>query len=159
MIFLNIVLSIFLATGKMSKAEFADALARDIFTATCGITGAFVGQALLPALPVIGFMLGSFVGSIIGSLAYTAGKSVCLSFCVESGFTFFGIVDQDYELPDEVIEELGVEIFEIDEFVVQELEYEEFAFEPFQLEEFKLETFSITPLRRGVLKINQIGYV
>lgn len=147
------------ANGKMTKAEFADACARDIFTATFGITGAFLGQALLPVLPVIGFMLGSFVGSIIGSFAYTASKSVCLSFCVETGFTFFGIVDQDYELPDEVIKELGVEIFEIDEFVVQEFEFEEFAFDQFELEEFELETFSITPLRRGVLKINQIGYV
>lgn len=148
----------FVATGKMSKVAFADACARDIVTATFGVAGAFVGQALLPAFPVIGFMLGSFVGGIIGSFAYTAGKSVCLSFCVESGFTFFGIVDQDYELPDEVIKELGIEIFEIDEFVVQEFELEEFAFQPFQLEEFKLETFSITSLRRGVLKINQIGY-
>lgn len=151
--------SFFVATGKMSKAEFADACARDIFTASFGITGAFVGQALLPGLPVIGFMLGSFVGGIIGNFAYTAGKSVCLSFCVESGFTFFGIVDQDYELPDEVIKELGIDIFEIDEFVVQEFELEEFAFDQFELEEFEFETFSITPLRRGVLKINQIGYV
>ena len=151
--------SFFVATGKMSRAEFADACARDIFTASFGISGAFIGQALLPALPVIGFMLGSFVGGIIGSFAYTAGKSVCLSFCVESGFTFFGIVDQDYELPDEVIKELGIDIFEIDEFVDPEFELEEFAFEPFQLEEFELETFSITPLRRGVLKISQIGYV
>lgn len=151
--------SFFVATGKMSKAEFADACARDIFTATCGFTGALVGQALLPALPVIGFMLGSFVGGVIGSFAYTASKSVCLSFCVESGFAFFGIVDQDYELSDEVIKELGIEIFEIDEFAVQEFEFEEFAFDQFQLEEFELETFSITPLRRGVLKINRIGYV
>lgn len=151
--------SFFVATGKMSRAEFADACARDIFTASFGISGAFIGQALLPALPVIGFMLGSFVGGIIGNFAYTAGKSVCLSFCVESGFTFFGIVDQDYELPDEVIKELGIDIFENDEFVVPEFELEEFAFEPFQLEEFELETFNITPLRRGVLKISQIGYV
>lgn len=133
--------------------------ARDIFTVTFGISGAFIGQALLPALPVIGFMLGSFVGGIIGSFAYTAGKSVCLSFCVESGFTFFGIVDQDYELPDEVIKELGIDIFEIDEFVAPEFELEEFEFVQLDLEEFELETFSITPLRRGVLKINQIGYV
>lgn len=151
--------SFFVATGKMTKAEFADACTRDIFLATCGLAGGSIGQALLPALPVIGFMLGSFVGGIIGNFAYTAGKSVCLSFCVESGFTFFGIVDQDYELPDEVFKELGIEIFEIDEFVVPEFEFEEFAFEPFELEEFELETFSIKPLRRGVLQINHIGYV
>ncbi|MEL7660361.1 hypothetical protein [Acetobacterium wieringae] len=151
--------SFFVATGKMTKAEFADACARDIFLATCGLAGGSIGQALLPALPVIGFMLGSFVGGVIGNFAYTAGKSVCLSFCVESGFTFFGLVDQDYELPDEVIKELGIEIFEIDEFVVPEFELEEFAFDQFELQEFELETFSIKPLRRGVLKINHIGYV
>lgn len=55
-------------------------------------------------MSVLGFMLGSFVGSVVGSFAYNVGHNVFMSFCVDTGFTMFGLVDQNYELPDEVME-------------------------------------------------------
>ena len=46
-------------------------------------------QALSPYLPVLGFMIGSFVGSVVGAFAYKAGYSCVISYCVDSGSTFF----------------------------------------------------------------------
>jgi len=33
-------------------------------------------------------------------------------FCVESGCTFFGVVDQNCEIPPDVIDPMGLEVFE-----------------------------------------------
>ena len=38
-------------------------------------------------------MIGSFVGSIIGSFTYNVGHKAIVSFCVDSGFTMFGLVE------------------------------------------------------------------
>lgn len=58
------------------------------------------------------YLLGNFVGSFVGSFAYIAVDKAFISFAVYSGWTFFGVVKQNYILPDNVIEELGIDLFD-----------------------------------------------
>lgn len=59
-------------------------------------------------------------------------------------FTMFGLVEQDYTLPKEIIEQMGIETFE---------------YESFQYDTFEPDTLDITFLRRGVIGILKVGYV
>lgn len=146
------------ATGKMQSRELANELVREMFVSTCSLIGGGVAQSFIE-IPVIGFMLGSFMGSVIGSFAYNAGYNAVISFCIDTGFTMFGLVDQNYELPDEVIESIGADVFKYDEFHFAEFEMEEFQLKEFCFEEFEIESISIGFLRRGVIGVQQIGYV
>lgn len=125
---------------------------------TCSLVGGGISQAFIE-MPILGFMLGSFVGSVVGSFAYNVGYNAFISFCVDTGFTMFGLVEQNYELPAEVMEAVGFDVFKYEEFKYDEFKPEEFTFEEFQMQEFETESLSIGFLRRGVIGVQQIGYV
>ena len=146
------------ATGEMQTRELANELIREMFVSTCSLVVGGIAQSFIE-IPILGFMLGSFVGSMVGSFAYNVGYNAVISFCIDTGFTMFGLVDQNYELPDEVLESVGVEVFKYEEFQFEEFAYEEFKFEEFSIKEFKTESISIGFLRRGVIGVQQIGYV
>ena len=92
----------YVANGKMTNKELTNELIREMFVSTCSLVGGMVSQAFIE-IPVLGFMIGSFTGSMVGSFTYSVGYKAIISFCVDSGFTMFGLVDQDYRLPEEVI--------------------------------------------------------
>lgn len=146
------------AIGKMQSRELASELLKEMFVSTCSLIGGGVSQAFIE-IPILGFMLGSFIGSVVGSFAYNLGYNVFISFCIDTGFTMFGLGDQNYELPDEVMEAVGFEVFRYEEFNYEEFKPEEFELKEFQVEEFETETLSIGFLRRGVISVQQIGYV
>ena len=72
------------------------------------ISGAVV-QIIGFEFPVIGYVIGSLIGTAI-SAAYNLGKQKFLSICVDTGFTCFGFVDQDYEMPVEYLREMGIDV-------------------------------------------------
>lgn len=146
------------AIHKMSSKELANEFVKEMVVSAASLLGGGIVQSFI-GIPVLGFMLGSFVGSVVGSFAYNMGCNTALSFCIDTGFTMFGIVDQSYELPDEVIESIGAEVFRYEEFQFEEFKPEEFSFEEFEFEQFKFETFGIEPLRRGVIGVGKIGYI
>lgn len=146
------------ATGKMQSRELTNELLKEMFVSTSSLVGGGVAQAFIE-IPVLGYMLGSFVGSVVGSFAYNMGYNAFISFCVDTGFTMFGLVDQNYELPDEVMEEVGFDVFKYEEFNYEEFKPEEFTFQEFQVQEFEPESLSIGFLRRGVIGVCRIGYV
>lgn len=147
-----------IARGKKTGREFADELTRDAFVAACALIGGGISQAFIE-IPVFGYLVGSLVGSVVGSVAYSVGKQVVIAFCVDSGFTMFGLVEQDYTLPDEVLKEIGVEIFEYEKFEYKEFQPEQFEFAQFTPEQFTPEQIEITFLRRGVIGVSKVGYV
>jgi hypothetical protein len=163
--------AILMAFGRMSEHEFANRCIQNLFTATCSLViGAtmksmvskFAGaalQSLLPSLPVLGYMLGSFIGGVVGAFAYQTTHGCVMSYCVYTGCTFFGLVKQDYTLPKEIMEDIGLGIFEEEEFEQEPFETEEFKSEIFENEEFEHEYFSVRILRRGVIGVNTVGYV
>ncbi len=48
---------------------------------------------------------------MVGSFTYNYGYKQAMSFCVNSGFTMFGLVEKSYELPVDVLEEIGLDVF------------------------------------------------
>ncbi|MCL2096048.1 MAG: hypothetical protein FWH10_04005 [Oscillospiraceae bacterium] len=151
--------AVLMAFGQMTTHEFANRCAQDLFTASCSLAFGFALQGLLPQLPVLGFMIGSFVGGVIGSFAHSAVYSCFMSLCVDTGCTFFGLVKQDYTLPKEILKELGLEIFEYEKFEYDMFEYEEFTFDTFQFEEFEYTPINIRFIRRGVIGVGAVGFV
>lgn len=148
--------SFLLTKGTLTKDEFTYNLQRNIFVTACGLGGGAVLQTCLPMIP-FAYLLGNFVGSMIGSFAFVAYDQAVLSYCVSSGSTFFGLVNQDYTLPDEVLKEVGVSLFEYE----KELPHES-TFNTYSVNQYIPNTYNvsfISILRRGVIGVRQIGYV
>lgn len=145
-------------TGNMSRAEMVNELIKDMFLTTCALSMGSISQSLIE-IPVLGYMIGSFVGSIAGSVIYSSIYNPVLSFCVDSGFTLFGLVEQDYELPEEVVKEIGIEIFEYEKFEYGTFEYEKFDYESFEYKQLNYDKIKTIFLRRGVIGINCVGYL
>ena len=155
------------ASGEMTLREVADNVTRDVIVTSASLAaGGFtysaiagiVGQSTLP-IPIFGYLVGSFVGSAIAGLGYTAGKQVLLGLCVEHGLTLFGLVDQDYELPENELTELGIDIAEFDKFELPEPVFDQAEFDEFSFDEFKPEQIELTILRRGLIGVSKVGYV
>ena len=153
-----------LAIGKINKHEFASKCAEDFIITLCsiglGVAGAATVTALFsPAAAVFGYMIGSFVGAVIGSFVYKGIYSCVISFCVESGSTFFGLVDQNYELPTDILEEIGAKVFEYEKFKPRIFAYKSFQPKQFEYKRFEPIKIDVTFLRRGVIGVGKIGYV
>jgi hypothetical protein len=146
----------FVVKGTMTRYEMTTNLSRNIFVTSCALGLGSLTQLCLPMIPGA-YLLGNFVGSFVGSFAYVAVDKAIISFCIESGWTLFGLVKQDYRLPDEIIKQLGFDIYEVDEFDVDEYEIDEFTFDEYELDEYKPDFIQV--LRRGVIRVHQIGYI
>ena len=149
------------AKGELPGREMLNVFISETFVSACALAG---GGLLSTGLGPIGYLLGSLLGSIIGGISYQAGKRIFVSLCVEAGFTLFGLVRQDYSLPEEVIRDIGGDVFESEEFIYSEFEpVSESAMttmpQAFRPDEFIYDTISIRPLRRGVLSVSLVGYV
>lgn len=147
------------AKGEMGNREFADAVVRDTFVSAVALAGGAVGQAALPMVPMIGYLLGSFVGSAVGGITYNAGQSLLMSFAVEKGITFFGIVDQDYELPESTLESLGIEVFEYERFMPDSASIDKFSPDVLRLDPTSVDTYRISFPKRGVIGFGKVGYI
>ena len=156
---MNVIKNAFqVALGKKTRTQLSGELVRDMYISACSLIGGGISQAFIE-VPVLGYMIGSFVGSIIGSFTYNIGYKAVVSFCVDSGFTMFGLVEQDYTLPKEIIEQMGIETFEYESFQYDTFEPEGFSFETFETDTFEPDTLDITFLRRGVIGVSKVGYV
>lgn len=150
--------------GKMSKSEFAEHCAQDLIVTTCaigmGVAGGAIATAMFtPAAAIYGYMIGSFIGSVVGSFVYKGVYSCFMSFCVESGSIFFGLVDQNYELPVDVLKSMGAKVFEYEKFEPKRFEYQKFEPKRFEYQKFKPVKIDVKFLRRGVIGVSTIGYV
>lgn len=146
------------ACGKMTRQELALELVRELIVSSSALAVGTVAQAFIE-IPVIGFMIGSFVGSAIGSFAYNCGYSAVMSFCVDTGFTMFGLVDQDYTLPEDIMESIGQDVFKFEKFMPEQFRGIDFKPTAFEQKRFESNTLGITVLRRGVIGVAQVGYV
>ena len=73
--------------------------------------------------------------------------------------TLFGIVDQDYTLPDDIIEQIGIETFDYETFEKESFYPDTFKFDTFYAETIVPENIGISVMRRGVIGVTKIGYV
>ena len=146
------------ALGRKTRSELTGELVKDMYISTCSLIAGGIGQAMIE-VPVVGYMLGSFIGSLIGTFTYNAGYKTALSFCVDSGFTMFGLVEQNYELPKELLREIGVDVFDYETFEFDTFEPDTFEMYSFDFDSFAPDTLGITFLRRGVIGVNKVGYM
>jgi hypothetical protein len=141
-----------LQLGRITNREFAHHCMRDTWALSTGMLGATAGQLIIP-VPVLGALAGNLVGSTLGALAFEGANQTILGICVESGWTFFGMISQDYTVPEEVLREAGYDLFCTQSFSVQS-----FSTGGFQVRSFETNSLSFTPIRRGVLSATSIGY-
>ena len=154
--------SILVAAGKMSTQQMGAAFVDTVVISggyLLGIhIGGLIGQTLGFELPVVGYLLGSLIGTSF-CVIYNIGKKKLISFCVDTGFTCFGLVEQNYELPEDVMNELGVETVLIPRTRVERIDIPRTRIGGTGIETSEYETIDITVLRRGVIGVNKIGYV
>ena len=141
--------------GNISKAE----MAHEIASKTVSIIGASVGSFALSIIPGIGTMLGSMIGSIIANTVYNQVNNMFLSIFIENGSTFFGLVDQDYQLTNEILEELGYDLMEYDYIEYDKLKYESIEYDSVEYDTIDYEKIEIKFIRRGIIGVNKIGYL
>lgn len=152
-----------MAFGSLSAQQFAERCAQDLVVTACSLgLGALGGMAatslFTPAAAVFGFMIGSFVGSVVGGFVYKGINSCLIAFCVESGSTFFGLVEQNYELPRDVLERIGAKVFEYETVKVEKFEHSTYNPILFQHKTYKPLKIDVTFLRRGVIGVNTVGF-
>ena len=152
--------SVLVAAGKMSAQQMGAAFANTFIVSGGYFFGAhiggMIGQAL--GLPAFGYLLGSLIGTSF-CVIYNIGKKKLISFCVDTGFTCFGLVEQNYELPDEILEELGIETIPISKTQIDRTDIPRAMISSVNVNNSEYETIQITTLRRGVIGVNKIGYV
>ncbi|MCA6029503.1 hypothetical protein KFX89_22475 [Bacteroides thetaiotaomicron] len=148
--------SFLVVKGDLTNTEFVANLSKNVFVTSCGIGLGWLAQTLFPAIS-FAYMLGNFVGSFIGAFAYINADEALMSFSIYSGWTFFKVVEQNYVLPDEVMKEIGVDVFNY-----EKCYYEEYKFKEFNFYSFAHYTYTpqfIKLLRRGVIGVHRIGYL
>lgn len=153
--------SILVAAGKMTSMQmgmqFLDTLVVSSGYLVTMKIGGVIAQALFPQLPGISYAIGSLLGCTF-AVVYNIGKRKLISFCVDTGFTCFGLVEQNYELPEAVFKELGIDTVKIGRAEVGTTQIK--RTEPTaNIGRTSYETVNMTVLRRGVIGVNKIGYV
>ena len=149
--------SLLVASGKMSAREMGSAFVdRAIIGAGYAVAGTKIVSAISGAIvqaigfefPVVGYLVGSLVGTAMATI-YNFGKKRFLSICVNTGFTCFGLVEQNYEMPVEYLKQLGIEL------VFPDFIHPDFIEPDYN----KPETIEFYEIKRGVIGVNKIGYV
>ena len=121
--------------------------------------GGAIGQAIGVAIPGLGYAIGSLIGCTC-AVVYQVGKKQLISFCVDTGFTCFGLVEQDYQLPEEVLNDMGLDLAEIDYAPIERAQVYRIEVDSnIGIDIANLETVDITMIRRGVIGVNKVGYV
>lgn len=145
------------ARGQMSRTALSNALIKDMIISGASYGGGLIGQTAIE-VPVLGYLIGSLVGSLVGTFVANVGHSAVLSFCAETGIIMFGLVEQNYVLPDDIIKEIGVATFDYETFEATTFEPDSFSFDTFDFETLQPENLKIKFLRRGVIGISEVGF-
>jgi hypothetical protein len=146
------------AQGKMSRQELANEMTKEMFVLSFSLGIGFLSQTFMN-IPVFSFLIGNFIGSILGSFVYDNIYDIALSFCIDTGFTMFGLVEQDYKIPDYILKEIGIKTFDFKIFKPKSFKFKSFKFKTFDPKTFELKSFKMTILRRGVIGVSKIGYI
>lgn len=151
--------SIKLALGDITKIEFVENTTRNSLVLGLSLAGGVIATALFPELSVIASLLGSMIGSAVGVLIYKCLDRCFMALIVEQGCTFFGLVDQNYELPENVLNQIGVETFEYEKFEFDKFQFDSFKPDTVTIDKIEYEKIGIKVLRRGVIEVGKIGYM
>ncbi len=148
-----------LQKGLIDKKEFMQRLDKRVFIASCGHIIGLVSQSVFFEAPVVAYMVGSFIGVVLGNFVFEVKEKAFMSICVEYGYTCFGLVEQNYELPVSVKKYIGMDYFDIDEMKIDTLAIDNLTIDKLKFDQFNFDKLDIKLVKRGVIGIRKVGYI
>lgn len=151
--------SYLVASGQMQPAAMASSLGQSVFSTVCMLVGGTVATVIAPqaAIPAL---IGSLAGGAAGSFAFKPISSCVMRVCAESGFTFFGLVDQDYQVPDRLLRKLGIKGPSVKTAAIAPASVESRSdLSVPVLRGAELHTVDVAFAERGLIGLNKIGYL
>ena len=147
-----------MARGQRTANDFANNLAQGVFVTVLSLAGAAIASAVAPEA-TIPMLIGSAVGSAVGCLAFAPVKSCILRASTVSGFTLFGLIEQDESLPPQLLKELGIKgaRYKVAEYRTER--HDEPSFQAPSAKMAGLHTLGVRQLSRDVIGVNKVGYV
>lgn len=146
------------AKGELSSAQYAYNIERSLYVGVGGLAGGLTLQSLIP-IPVVSYAVGSMIGSLLGGFAFVAKESAMMSLCVKNGYTVFGIVEQDYTMPEEVREKLGFPVYGYEEYEFKKYDYKTYQPRTYEMKKYDWKQIDCIVLKRGVIGFRKVGYV
>ena len=147
--------SIKCATSEIDKYEYYHNCSQSVFVASFSL----LGSVLLSKHIALGILMGNIVGSVIGGMIFGISSQLFLSLSAETGYTMFGLVDQDYVLPEYVLREMGLDLCETDENQLDECILDEIEPDMCEPDICEIDTTMDFCIKRGVIGINRIGFL
>ncbi len=144
--------SIRAARGAISPQEAAARTGEDALTIFVSIGFAAVSQALIP-IPMLGAMLGNIVGAVVARLVIDQANEAIVGLAAETGWTFFGLVEQDHTVPRSLLTAAGWQTISLDTIQPRTLEVRRL-----ETNNLDLETIDVKVLRRGVVAFRRVGF-
>lgn len=158
--------SILVANGKLTAEEMGVRFMDHAFSTACFVAGMKIGAVVVGTIaqvvgfefPGAAFVVGSLIGCALAAL-YHVGKKKFISICVDTGFACFGLVDQNYEMPRQYLEELGISVVFPDVLEPDECTLDGIEPDYVQLDEEKPDLVQFTLLKRELIAVRRVGYV
>ena len=153
----TVISGIKLASGKINRSEMVREIMQLYTTTAFSFIGGTILGVLCDGFP-LAYMLGSLIGGIVGGFAYKLEEHIILSLCKDHGLTFFGLVEQDYKIPEDVLEDLHLDVFKFEKINICNFEFKKFEYKTFQYNEFSIKQFGVRVLSRDLIDVYKIGY-
>ena len=149
--------SYLVVSGRMKPVEMASGLSQSALLAVCGFAGAAVAAAVSggAAIPIL---IGSFAGTAVGGLGLSTGGSCVMRVCVDNGVTFFGLVEQDYEIPQPLLKKLGLKSATVKSAEVRSAQVNAPRLSTPKIKTAQLHTVDIAFIERDLVGVNKVGY-
>lgn len=147
------------AKGITNNLEYRDHITRDLLVSAASIAGGSLAVAILPIANSLAFVIGSMIGSVLAATTISLTERILISFCVDSGFTMFGLVKQDYKLPADVFKGMGLNLSDLNRIKPNVSQLSVVSLNTVRLSSAKLNTVDIQILKRGVIAFHTVGYV
>ena len=138
-----------LINGKITIGEYAQNLTIAGIGVSGTVTGAIIGQSLIP-VPVLGALIGAVVGGVVAQGVIYGGKFILSIFGFANGIPLIAPVKFNFSIPSEDFEKLGLRLL-----AVRELSLETTKLKTLNIREPKIRQ-PIMHLRRnanGVLEL------
>lgn len=145
-----------LSQSRISREEFMFNLNKNVFVTGCAVGLGVALQSLIPALP-FSYFIGNVVGTLVGTITFSVTENILMGLCVRNGYTLFGLVEQDYTLPEGLLQELGLDLPQTDTVYMDMTEIQEVDLDEISIDETPM--CYIKMLRRGIFSIHHVGYL
>jgi hypothetical protein len=141
------------ARGEITWPVAAARISQDGLVLASAMGGAALGQALLP-IPMLGAMIGNIAGAVVARLTIDQVGGAVLGIAAETGWTVFGLVEQDHQVPAQLLAESGWSVLD-----VRKLQPAQLRIQTFQPTKLDPRTIDVKVLRRGVVAFGRVAYL